>query len=312
VLPPPPSSESDDDDGLQEMFNEQMEIQKKLVEFIDEKMPAIKRHLGSASAKFLKETLCGGSGRDMFVVYEGSCALIDKLVESWATVTLPTLTEAQKQQLRGKEAMAEWDREVVEEEIRLKKSLFLLEDIYLEDSEEDSEEDLAALPPSLQRLKPADVTINRCRGIPKLYVPEDVDENIRAIGDALEETLGGLEVLTTHSAVSTIEFWMDCLERTQSFFQEDNYSEAFIVLLALSNCMFRFDHWFTDNEDLKTVANTMKQLGAAWTKCLTKPFDSLGVVGKKEDLLSWLTTKSNEMRTRQPTIPKFQFLEPAK
>jgi len=253
-------------------------------------MPTLKRHLGSEIAKLLRLKLTSFTDQGSVVSqYSENLAIGKALVDSWQGVTLPTYVEAEKQLLRGDDAIKVWDQELVEEEIKLSKERFLLDVLDVEDS--DDEEGASN---GDNKLKKEDVTIDRCRLIPKLFVSDEVELNLRMIESALEQTTSGL--ISSEACPLIVTFWNHCLENAQDSFGQDDYKEAFITLLALSQTLlFDTPFWVSENKKPQSVVQTMNDLAKAWKKCLSKPFEELDVVGAREDLIQWLEKGANEV-----------------
>jgi len=283
-----------------------MEIHKQLIAEIDTMMPTMKRHLGSDAARVLREKLTSLSERpDIMQQFEDNLGLAKAILSSWTGVVLVSLSEEEKNKLRGKDAIKEWNKEIVEEEIRLKKSHFLLEDLNLEDEDQDEED--VDVTDERPKIKHQDLTIEDCRKLSKLYVSEEVTENIKAMEEALDEECGGLEVLNADSTTVIISFWEQCISQADASFEETDWAEGFITLLALTVNMFKVDHWISENQDVDGIVDLMSQLGAIWKKCLEKSFQELGVEGDKQDLKKWLLKNSSTVRVINPHVPEFNF-----
>jgi len=206
----------------------------------------------------------------------------------------------EKQKFRGKDAEKEWSREIIEEEIKLSKALFLLEELNMPDSDDDEEE-------AGPTVDPATVTIDTCRKLKKIFVSEEVDDNIRAIMQSLDDECEGAEVLTAESTPSIIEFWLNVLDSVNTALTEKDYSEAFVTLLALTVCMFKVEVWIVECPDLDTVSAVMGKLGKAWKTCLNQSFDKLGASGNKKDLVEWLDKHSEGVKVLNTKLPKYEW-----
>jgi len=291
--------EDSDSDGLGLPIDPELyeDLEENLKKVLNPLLPTFKKHLGVEVGLLLRAKLLqldvlpfGGDLNQQSVEIQQLCTA---LVESWSGKEKKARTPEEKEQLRGKDALDEWEHEVIEIELASGLSYFPLKVLpVVEENDEDEEPDADAIP-----LK--DLSIAHFTKVPYILASPDVGDTEKSVWERLNEECDGLMLLNTTSTNIMLNIWKENLEAVDSCINVGKFNDAFSIIFSTTKVMDSIEHWYNDFDDSKSVADVMKMLQNSWNLALAKSNEELGISGKenfRNDLKDWLDEIAEKVR----------------
>eukprot|EP01126_Amoeba_proteus_P050188 TRINITY_DN5910_c0_g1_i13.p1 TRINITY_DN5910_c0_g1~~TRINITY_DN5910_c0_g1_i13.p1 ORF type:complete len:339 (+),score=115.26 TRINITY_DN5910_c0_g1_i13:1899-2915(+) len=287
--------------GNEEVDEAYIQVLQSLKEEIAQFIPELKKHLGREPTAALRQKLLVSPEYDgpehTLKEYQQGLMIMNALVSSWKDVPPKReLTEAQKNALKGEQALEQYENEIVKLEIQHKKAFFPLAELKLKD-DGDQEEEEGVLPVS-------EVTLQYCLEVPYIMVKEEVNDHVFLLEEALEKCD---EDDSEDEGPVSVSLFRNSLTGASELFSTLSFAEGFIHLLATTEVM-QATQWLEELEDIGPVGKLMQLLCQTWNLYLAKSLDVLEISGKGDvisNIKTWLNTFA--AKVKQTTKVRFQW-----
>eukprot|EP01126_Amoeba_proteus_P050191 TRINITY_DN5910_c0_g1_i17.p1 TRINITY_DN5910_c0_g1~~TRINITY_DN5910_c0_g1_i17.p1 ORF type:complete len:304 (+),score=113.38 TRINITY_DN5910_c0_g1_i17:2085-2996(+) len=241
----------------EDVNEEYVQVLESLKAEMTQLIPELKKHLGREPTAALRQKLLVSAELDgpehALKEYQQGLMIMNALVSSWKDIPPKReLTEAQKNALKGEQALEQYENEIVKLEIQHNKAFFPLTELKLKD-DDDQEEEEGAVPVS-------EVTLQYCLRVPYIMVKEEVNDHVFLLEEALEKCD---EDDSEDEGPVPVSLFRNSLTGASELFSSLSFAEGFVQLLATTEVM-QATQWIQELEDMEPVGVLMQLLCQTW------------------------------------------------